>query len=71
LDLEKEISLKKSFSLLFSPHKTNEDRLYKCPTNALVCIKTQIQMSHNKTFKITPTYFDHQMIIIRELSDPG
>jgi hypothetical protein len=22
-------------------------------------------------FKITPTYFDHQMIIIRELSDPG
>jgi hypothetical protein len=31
------------------------------PTNALVCIKTLIQMSHTKTFKITPTCFDpHQ-----------
>jgi hypothetical protein len=28
-------------------------------------------MSHTKTFKITPTCFDHQMIIIREPSDPG
>jgi hypothetical protein len=28
-------------------------------------------MSHIKTFKITATCFDHQMIIIRELSDPG
>jgi hypothetical protein len=26
-------------------------------------------MSHTKTFKITPTGFDHQMIIIRELFD--
>jgi hypothetical protein len=41
------------------------------PTNALVCNKTLIQMSHIKTFKITPTCFDHQMIIIRELFDPG
>jgi hypothetical protein len=40
-------------------------------TNALVCNKTLIKMSHTKTFKITPTRFDHQMIIIRELSDPG
>jgi predicted O-linked N-acetylglucosamine transferase (SPINDLY family) len=37
------------------------------PTNALVCNKTLIQMSHTKTFKITPTCFDQQMIIIREL----
>jgi hypothetical protein len=28
-------------------------------------------MSHTKTFKITPSCFDHQMIIIGELSDPG
>jgi hypothetical protein len=41
------------------------------PTNALVCIKTLIQMSHTETFKISPTYFDHQMMNIRELSDPG
>jgi hypothetical protein len=39
-------------------------------TNALVCNKTLIQMSHVKTLKITPTCFDHQMIIIRELFDP-
>jgi hypothetical protein len=41
------------------------------PTNALVCNKTLIQMSHIKTLKITPTCFDHQMIIIMELFDPG
>jgi disulfide bond formation protein DsbB len=45
--------------------------IYNGPTNALVCIKTLIQLSHTKTFKITPTCFDHQMIIMRELSDPG
>jgi hypothetical protein len=28
-------------------------------------------MSHTKTFKITPTCFDHQMIIIRELFETG
>jgi hypothetical protein len=28
-------------------------------------------MSHTKTFKITSACFDHQMIIIMELSDPG
>jgi hypothetical protein len=50
---------------------TSERPKYNGPTNAIVCIKTLIQMSHTKTFKITPTYFDHQMIIIRELSDPG
>jgi hypothetical protein len=33
--------------------------VYNGPTNALVCIKTLIQMSHTKTFKITPTCFDH------------
>jgi hypothetical protein len=41
------------------------------PTNALVCNKTLIQMSHIKTLKITPTCSDHQLIIIRELFDPG
>jgi hypothetical protein len=41
------------------------------PTNALVSNKTLIQMSHIKTLKITPTCFDHQMIITRELFDPG
>jgi hypothetical protein len=30
------------------------------PSNALVCNKTLIQMSHIKTLKITLTYFDHQ-----------
>jgi hypothetical protein len=45
--------------------------IYNGPTNALVFIKTLIQMSQTKTLKITPTCFDHQMIIIRELSDPG
>jgi hypothetical protein len=33
------------------------------PTNALVCNKTLIQMSHIKTLKISPTCFDHQLII--------
>jgi hypothetical protein len=47
-----------------------EITIYNGPTNALVCNKTLIQMSHIKTLKITPTYFDHQMII-RELFDPG
>jgi hypothetical protein len=40
------------------------------PTNALVCNKTLIQISHIKTLKITPTCFDHQLIIVRELFDP-
>jgi hypothetical protein len=38
--------------------------IYNGPTNALVCNKTLIQMSHTKTLKITPTCCDHQMIII-------
>jgi hypothetical protein len=45
--------------------------IYNGPTNALVCIKTSIQMSHIKTFKIIPTCSEHQMIVIRELFDPG
>jgi hypothetical protein len=45
--------------------------MYNGPTNALVCNKTLIQMSQTKTLKITPTCFDHQMIIVRELFDPG
>jgi hypothetical protein len=48
-----------------------EYTIYNGPTNALVCIKTLIQISQTKTFKITPTCFDHQIIIIRELFDPG
>jgi hypothetical protein len=45
--------------------------IYNGPTNALVCSKTLIQMAQTKTLKITPTCFDHQLIIIRELFDPG
>jgi hypothetical protein len=45
--------------------------IYNGPTNSFVCNKTLTEMSHAKTHKITPTCFDHQMIIIRELSDPG
>jgi hypothetical protein len=45
--------------------------IYNGPTNAFVCNKTLIKMSHIKTLKITPTCFDQQMIIIRELFDPG
>jgi hypothetical protein len=45
--------------------------IYNGPTNALVCNKTLIQMSQIKTLKISPTCFDHQIIIIRELFDPG
>jgi hypothetical protein len=45
--------------------------IYNGPTNALVCNKALIQMSHTKTLKITPTCFDHQMITNRELFDPG
>jgi hypothetical protein len=44
--------------------------IYNGPTNALVCNKTLIQMSHIRTLKITPTCFNHQLIIIRELFDP-
>jgi hypothetical protein len=40
------------------------------PTNEFVCNKTLIQMSQIKTLKTTPTCFDHQMIIIRELFNP-
>jgi hypothetical protein len=53
------------------PEGLMNNPVYNGPTNSLVCIKPLIQMSHTKTFKITPTYFDHQMIIIREFSDPG
>jgi hypothetical protein len=52
-------------------HRAFQFTIYNGPTNELVCNKTLIQMSHTKTFKITPSCFDHQMIIIRELSDPG
>jgi hypothetical protein len=33
--------------------------IYNGPTNALVCNKILIQMSHIKTLKITPKCFDH------------
>jgi hypothetical protein len=45
-------------------HRAFQFTIYNGPTNALVCNKTLIQMSHTKTFKITPTYFDHLMIEI-------
>jgi hypothetical protein len=55
-------------------HSTFQFTMCNGPTNALVCNKTLIQMSHIKTFKtlkITPTCLDHQLIIIRQLFDPG
>jgi hypothetical protein len=45
--------------------------MYNGLTNALVCNEALIQMSHTKALKITPTCFDDQIIIIRELFDPG
>jgi hypothetical protein len=57
---------------LMNTVKQNHADMTMCngPTNALVCNKTLIQMSHIKTLKIAPKCFDHQMII-RELFDPG
>jgi hypothetical protein len=52
-------------------HRAFQFTMCNGPTNALVCNKTLIQMSHIKTLKITLTCFDHQMIIITELFDPG
>jgi hypothetical protein len=52
-------------------HRAFQFTIYNGPTNALVCNKTLIQMSQTKTLKITPTCFDHQIIIIREIFDPG
>jgi hypothetical protein len=54
-----------------SNEETSLISICNVPTNALVCNKTLIQMSCIKTLKITPTCFDHQMIIIMELFDPG
>jgi hypothetical protein len=48
-------------------HRAFRFTIYNGPTNALVCNKTLIQMSHIKTLKITPTCFDHQLIILREI----
>jgi hypothetical protein len=44
---------------------TEEPRatIYNGPTNSLVCIKTLIQMSHIKTFKITPSSYCFVMSI--------
>jgi hypothetical protein len=52
-------------------HRALQFTIYNGPTNALACNRTLIQMSQTKTLKITPTCFDHQMIIIRDLFDPG
>jgi hypothetical protein len=52
-------------------HRAFQFTIYNCPTNVLVCNKTLIQMSHIKTLKITPTCFEHQIINIMELFDPG
>jgi hypothetical protein len=45
-------------------HRAFQFTIYNSPTNAIVCNETLIQMSHIKTLKITPTCFDHQMMII-------
>jgi hypothetical protein len=41
-------------------HRAFQFTMCNDPTNAFVCNKTLIQMSHIKTLKITPTCFDHQ-----------
>jgi hypothetical protein len=46
-------------------HRAFKFTMYNGTTNAIVCNKTLIQMSRIKTLKITPTRFDHQLIIIR------
>jgi hypothetical protein len=46
-------------------HRAFQFTMCNGQTNALVCNKTLIQMSHTKTLKITPICFDHQLIIIR------
>jgi hypothetical protein len=52
-------------------HRAFQYTIYNGPTNTLAYNQTLIQMSQTQTFKITPTCFDHQTIIIRELFDPG
>jgi hypothetical protein len=52
-------------------HRAFQFTMCNGPTNALVCNKTLIQMSHIKALKVIPTRFDHQLIIIRELFDSG
>jgi hypothetical protein len=51
-------------NLIYEEPNIKKLSIYNGPTNALICNKTLIQMSHIKTFKITPTCFDYQMIII-------
>jgi hypothetical protein len=63
-DLPEGLDKKKWISLF---HRAFQFTMCFGPTNALVCNKTLIQMSHIKTLKITPACFDHQLIIIREL----
>jgi hypothetical protein len=58
----------RQFSLF---HRAFQFTIYNGQTNVLVYNKTLIQMSHTKTLKITPTCFEHQLIIIRELFGPG
>jgi hypothetical protein len=53
------------------PEVLMNNPVYNGPTKALVRNKTLIHMSHTKILKITPTYFDHQLIIIKKLFDPG
>jgi hypothetical protein len=55
---------------MFQFHRAFQFTIHNGPTNALVCNKTLVQMSHIKTLKITPTCFDH-LIIIRELFIPS
>jgi hypothetical protein len=48
-------------------HRVFQFTICNGPTNSLVCNKILIRMSRIKTLTITPTCFDHQLIIIREL----
>jgi hypothetical protein len=44
-----------SVGVMAESKKWIENTIYNSPTNALVCNKTLIQMSHTKILKITPT----------------
>jgi hypothetical protein len=42
--------------------------IYNGPTNAFVCNKALIQMSHTKTLKITPTYRYISLIVHHDIN---
>jgi hypothetical protein len=54
------VEIKRDYISLF--HRAFQFPIYNGPTNALICNKSLIQMSHIKALKITPPCFDHQLM---------